>query len=71
MNISGLAQDIMGQAKWVFWLIVVFTMIPLAWRKAWIGAVMAALGLAFIGIFVIYPTQLQGVATWMKGLLSI
>ena len=71
MDIRGLAQDFMAQAQAVFWMIVVFTMIPLAWKKAWIGAVIAALGLGFIGIFVIYPTQLQGVANWLKGLLSV
>lgn len=71
MDVSGVAKEFMDQAKWIYWALVVFVMIPLAWKRAWVGAVITALGLAFIGIFVIYPTELQGVATWMKGLFGI
>ncbi|MFI8658024.1 hypothetical protein [Priestia megaterium] len=70
IGIDGFAKWVMDQGKWAFWMILVIVMLPMAYKRAWIAAVGTALGFAFIGIFVLYPTEMQRFATWMKGLVG-
>jgi len=70
IGIDGGSKWVQEQGKLAFWAILVIVMIPIAWRRAWITAVGTVLGFAFVGIFVIYPTEMQQFAVWMKGLIS-
>lgn len=71
MDIQGLYTWFSGQVSWALYIVLLILLIVTAFKRAWIAMIGVIVGMAVIGMFVINPTIIESVASWLSGLINL
>lgn len=71
MSLEGFYSWLSGEAKYAIYIIGIVLILWCLYKRAWLFALGAVIGLGGLSVFIINPELFVTVGTWFTGLLGI
>ncbi|MEC0413614.1 hypothetical protein P8807_18995 [Bacillus subtilis] len=70
-DLSGAFEWVQGQAKIVIYIVLIFVLVAMVWKRAWIAMVIYIIGVSAAVIFILEPDLLENIARWLAEITKV